>query len=313
MKRLLGFFLLLTLLSALCACSQQAPGEEGGETPPAHAEPIVLEQLNVEFVKGERDTDALLQLKKEFPPLLIAALAEQGVTVGSVSVTFGASAEATAQALAAGSVQLGFLPTSVYCAHFGEVHAVADRVGAGDALIGLYLPYTEQNAAQLEKLTNTPWGTAFTAEDLKAARWALPALDEAAERYLTRLLKGNYDLSPDALENLSYYSDLAERDEAIKKANFIVLYGFDAVTNNFFATLENLPLEGETVAVSAADERVSSNAFRTAVQNALSALCLDEAGQAVLALYSGGEAVNYRSVDDGAYASQRYVLGYTEE
>ncbi len=311
MKRLLAFFLLLTL----CACSQKPPtGEPDGDAaPPSPAEPIVMEQLNVEFVAGERDTGALLRLKKELPPLLIDALADQGVTVEAVSVTFGASAEATAQALSAGSVHLGFLPTSVYCAHVGYLHAVADREGASDALIGLYLPYTEQNAAYLEKLTNEPWGKAFTDKDLKRAHWALPALDDAALRYLTQLLEKNYALSPDELENLSYYSDLAERDEAIKSASFIVLYGFDAVTNNFFATLENLPLEGETVAVSAADERVSSEAFRTAVQNALSALCLDETGQAVLALYSGGEFANYHPVNDGAYASQRYVLGYAEE
>jgi len=315
MKRLFIFLTALTLLVSLFACAQKpTTGEPDSDAaPPSPAEPIVLSQLNVEFVKGERSTDALLRLKKEFPPLLITALAEQGVAVEAVSITFGANAEATAQALAAGSVQLGFLPTSVCCAHFGEVHAVADRVGAGSALIGLYLPYGEQNKSLLEKLTPTPWGKAFTAEDLKAAHWALPALDDAALRYLTQLLEENYALSPDALENISYYSDLAERDAAIKSANFIVLYGFDALESSLYAVLENLPLEGETVAVSAADEDVSSEAFRAAVQNALEALCLDEAGQAVLSLYSDGEVVNYHAVNDGAYASQRYVLGYAEE
>lgn len=60
------------------------------------------------LLRGDRDTDALMQLKKELPPLLIGALADEGVTVGRVNVTFGASDEATADALARGSVQVGF-------------------------------------------------------------------------------------------------------------------------------------------------------------------------------------------------------------
>lgn len=315
MNRLLAFLAAMLLLFSLSACAQKPPAakEDGEAAPPSAAEPIVLEELCVEFVKGERDTEALVQLKKELPPLLISALAAEGVTVNAVSVTFGASAEATAQALSSGSVHVGFLPTSVYCAHFGEMHAVADRIGASDTLIGLYLPYADYNAALLEKLTSIPWGTAFTKEDLTAAHWALPAMDERAERYLSLLLEKNYSLSLSELENVGYYSDLAERDAALKSANFIVLYGSYAVTNNFYATLENLPLEGETVAVSAGDETLQSDKFRTALQNALAALCLDESAQPVLALYCGGEYANYRAVNDGVYASQRFVLGYTEE
>ncbi len=315
MKRLPGFLLALAMLFVLCSCEQKPPENiQNGEaaTPPAQDESIRLAQLNVEFVAGDRDTGALLQLKKELPPLLISALAEQGVAVDSVSITFGASAEATAQALSKGSVQLGFLPSSVYCAYADGLHAVADRENAGNALIGLYLPYGEQNKALLEKLTPVPWGEAFTTEDLIRANWSIPANDEVAERYLALLLQEKYALSLQELENLSYYSDFAGRDEALKTAHFMVIYGFDAVENNFCATLENLPLEGEVAAVSAADEIVSSSAFRAALQQALAALCLNEDAQEVLALYGGGEFVNYHPMDDSAYASQRYVLGYTE-
>lgn len=315
MKRLLSFLAAVTLLFSLAACAQKtpAPKDDAEAAPPVDAEPIVLEQLNVEFVKGERDTEALLQLKKELPPLLIAALAGQGVTVDSVSVTFGANAEATAQALASGSVHVGFLPTSVYCAYFGKMYAVADRVDASDGLIGLYLPYSDQNKTLLEKLTPVSWSEAFEAADLTSAQWAIPAMDEAAERYLSLLLERTYALSPNELENVFYYSDLAERDAALKSTNFIVLYGFDAVTSPLCATLENLPLEGETVAVTATNESVKSETFRTALQAALADLCIDESSQQVLALYGGGEFMNYHAVNDGAYASQRFILGYTEE
>lgn len=317
MKRLFCLLASFVLALGLLSCGQKTEKVEqsGGVTPPpAEAEPISLSQLNVEFVKGERDTEAMLRLKKELPPLLGAALFEQGVTVEAVNVTFGVSAEATAQALGKGSVQLGFLPTSVYCAHSEDLRAVASLEQHGaESLIGLYLPYADQNAALLEKLTPVPWGEAFTKDDLTQAHWAIPANDEVAERYLELLLQKEYGLSVQELENLSYYSDFAGRDEALKTANFMVVYGFDAVQNNFYATLENLPLEGETVAVSAADEIVSGETFRTAMQNALAALCLDEAAQEVLALYNDGEYVNYHSVDDEAYASLRHVLGYDEE
>lgn len=314
MKRFLSLLTLSALLFALAACAQKTPAQSDTPTvtPPTEAKPIALAQLNVEFVKGERDAEALLTLKKELPPLLIDALKAEGVSVDAVSVTFGASAEATAQALAAGSVHVAFLPTSVYCAHFGEIHAVAERVGSSDSLIGLYLPYSEHNASLVEKLTSVAWEKAFSKEDLTEAQWALPALDEAAERYLSLLLEQGYDLSPDELENVSSYSDLAERDAALKNANFVVLYGSDAVTSPLYATLTNLPLEGETVAVTAAESQIQSEAFCTALQNALSALCLDEASQKVLALYSGGEFVNYRAVNDGTYSSQRYILGHEE-
>ncbi|MBQ1241984.1 MAG: hypothetical protein IIX99_02130 [Oscillospiraceae bacterium] len=314
MKRFLIFLCMLSLLTACAAKPQTETPPSGGEQTQAPDEPIVLQQLNVEFVKGERDTGALLELKKALPPLLTAALAQQGVTVESVAVTFGTSAEATARSLASGDVHIGFLPSSVYCAHPGEILAVADKViDEPSSLIGLYLPYGEQNAALLEKLTSVPWGEAFSKADLIAAEWSVPANDEVAARYLSLLLGENYSLSLDELENLHEYADLAQRAEALKSANFVLVYGFETAANNFFATLDTLPLEGETVAVSAADETLAGEIFRAALQSALEALCESEDGQAALALYGNGEYVNYRAVDDAAYDTLRTVLEDTEE
>lgn len=312
MKRLLVFLCLLALLTACAAKPQAAPDSVGQEEAPD--EPIVLSQLNVEFVKGERSTDALLELKKALPPLLIDAFAAQGITVESVAVTFGTSAEATARSLAAGSVQIGFLPTSVACTHFGEVIAVADKeIREPSSLIGLYLPYGEQNGALLEKLTSVPWAEAFDKADLIAAEWSVPANDALAARYLSLLLEENYSLSPDELEHLREYSDLAQRTEALRSANFILAYGFEPAANSFFATLDALPLEGETVAVSAADEVICSDAFRAALQKALSALTESDAGQAAMSLYGDGETVSYRPIDTAAHDTLRRVLENTEK
>ena len=92
MKRMFSFFLALALLAVLSGCGKQEPTPSRPDEPtPPPEEGITLAELNVEFVAGDRDTDALMQLKKELPPLLIGALADEGVTVGRVNVTFGAS------------------------------------------------------------------------------------------------------------------------------------------------------------------------------------------------------------------------------
>ena len=120
----------------LSGCGKQEPTPSRPDEPtPPPEEGITLAELNVEFVAGDRDTDALMQLKKELPPLLlIGALADEGVTVGRVNVTFGASDEATADALARGSVQVGFMPMETYlCTRHAAAHLLRTPSRAGVA------------------------------------------------------------------------------------------------------------------------------------------------------------------------------------
>jgi len=70
MKRMFSFFLALALLAVLSGCGKQEPTPSKPDEPtPPPEEGITLTELNVEFVAGDRDTDALMQLKKELPPL----------------------------------------------------------------------------------------------------------------------------------------------------------------------------------------------------------------------------------------------------
>ena len=152
MKRMFSFFLALALLAVLSGCGKQEPTPSKPDEPtPPPEEGITLAELNVEFVAGDRDTDALMQLKKELPPLLIGALADEGVTVGRVNVTFGASDEATADALARGSVQVGFMPMETYLAHEDTLRLVSvPEEPAGDTeRVGLYFPVSDQNRTML--------------------------------------------------------------------------------------------------------------------------------------------------------------------
>ncbi len=119
MKRIFVLVLALMLIFSLAACGEQEESDAPLPEDPASShetglpEPsaLQLEALNIEFVIGERDAAELMALQRELPSLLIAALADQDCTVERISITFGTSAEATAQALQSGSIDVAFLPS----------------------------------------------------------------------------------------------------------------------------------------------------------------------------------------------------------
>ena len=113
MKRIFALLLALLLALSLAACGRDtplpapAPDSSAAEEPPS----LRLDTLNIEFVIGERGVSELMALQRELPPLLIAALADEGCAVGQINVTFGASADATARSLQSGAVDAAFLPS----------------------------------------------------------------------------------------------------------------------------------------------------------------------------------------------------------
>lgn len=99
----------LLLLSGLSACGQRT------ETPPSSSasssEPLKLETLRLELTRREASSaSVLLAVLQTLPDTLKSALADQGVEVGKVEVSVGASPAATAQALDEGGVDLAVLP-----------------------------------------------------------------------------------------------------------------------------------------------------------------------------------------------------------
>ena len=115
MKKGLAVLLALVLTLSLAGCGKKNDTDAPGDDDAIPETPIKLETLHVEFVKGEQDVDDLLALKDTLP--LVAALSERNVEIGSAAVTFGTSAEATAQALADGSVDVAFLPLTACFDH----------------------------------------------------------------------------------------------------------------------------------------------------------------------------------------------------
>ena len=237
MKRMFSFFLALALLAVLSGCGKQEPTPSKPDEPtPPPEEGITLAELNVEFVAGDRDTDALMQLKKELPPLLIGALADEGVTVGRVNVTFGASDEATADALARGSVQVGFMPMETYLAHKDTLRLVSvPEDPAGDTeRVGLYFPASDQNRtlrAAFEK-DAADGGALHAWETLLGSFWmdngsdpvfAVPVDDDVARRFLDSMMDVNANgMMADSIPRLTEY---VSADEVFSTADLVVLHG----------------------------------------------------------------------------------------
>ena len=310
MKRMFSFFLALALLAVLSGCGKQEPTPSRPDEPtPPPEEGITLAELNVEFVAGDRDTDALMQLKKELPPLLIGALADEGVTVGRVNVTFGASDEATADALARGSVQVGFMPMETYLAHEDTLRLVSvPEEPAGDTeRVGLYFPVSDQNRtlrAAFEK-DAADGGALHAWETLLGSFWmdngsdpvfAVPVDDDVARRFLDSMMDMNANgMTADSIPRLTEY---VSADEVFSTADLVVLHG-EAPDEALWMEIYGCTVGGETVSVSTADAIVGGDEFAAALLAALEKLSADETAQTVLRLYDG-DGVRYSGADTQA-------------
>ena len=201
MKKGLAVLLALVLTLSLAACAQKGgTTEDGGETLPET--PIRLDVLRVEFAKGERNADDLLALKEALPPLLIAALGEKNVEVGRAAVSFGTSAEATAQALADGSVDVAFLPLTACFDHEDPITlALVQDADDGTAI-------EDREAIAVTKKNKTVATDGF----LAALRGAVEALcaDEEGSAALSR-----YEAAPDY--RAAEMSDFASERAAYEK------------------------------------------------------------------------------------------------
>lgn len=311
MKRFVFFLVACLLALSLAACGADttptAPDDPSADAP----EELTLDALRVEFVIGERDTDALMALQKELPPLLIDALAQWGCTVGKINVTFGASAEATAQALQSGSIDVAFLPSEVYAACGNALRVAAAQIPTPEMqLETVFLLLTESDVSRTIKEKDY----AATYLDAHAGElvWLLPTGDEAAARCANRWLDYTCNLSLDDV-TVKYYADAATL--APNAGDILVLRGTDGDITVDDWIIDSCILEGECVAVNAADRITGSDEFVFALKSALFSLSGDNPeGNAALAHYATvGSYVGYTPTYNAAYDAMRYALGYLDE
>ena len=89
----------------------------------AETAPVKMDKLTLEFVPS-KDADVIITGTKNLPELLQAALLEQGYDVGEIDITVGTSYEATGEAMAAGAIDVGWLPGGTY-AVYSKDHEVS--------------------------------------------------------------------------------------------------------------------------------------------------------------------------------------------
>ena len=182
----------------------------------AMAETIHMDKLTLEFVPS-KDADVIITGTKNLPELLQAEILKQGYDIGEIDITVGTSYEATGEAMAAGAIDIGWLPGGTYALYSDEVDVIltATRAGLsndstdpktwnGDA--NKTLPTDEQFFTYRSLIYATPSaygkelaakvnaGEALTWDDLNAASWAvLKTSSSAGYLYPTMWLMDNYD------------------------------------------------------------------------------------------------------------------------
>ena len=182
----------------------------------AMADAVKLDKLTLEFVPS-KEADVIITGTKNLPELLKAALLEQGYEVGEVDITVGTSYEATGEAMAAGAIDIGWLPGGTYALFSDEVEVFLTATRAGlsndstdpktwngeanktlptEEQVKFYrsLIYATPSAYGKELAAKVNAGEALTWEDLNKANWAvLKTSSSAGYIYPTMWLMENFE------------------------------------------------------------------------------------------------------------------------
>ena len=218
----------------------------------AETAPVKMDKLTLEFVPS-KDADVIITGTKNLPELLQAALLEQGYDVGEIDITVGTSYEATGEAMAAGAIDVGWLPGGTYAVyskdHEVSVILTATRDGLSNdstnpadwnGVANKTLPVPENQVGFYRSLiyaTPSPYGKvlaekvnngeALTWEDLDKASWAvLKTSSSAGYIYPTIWLMDNYGKKITDLPNvitLAGYGD-AFAQAAAEAVDIVVCY-----------------------------------------------------------------------------------------
>ncbi len=124
MKKTVALLLALVMVLALCACGQSAA--------PAASNGNHFDKLTLEFVPS-KDADVIIAGTANLPELVKAEMAKLGYEIDEVDITVGTSYDATGEAMAAGSIDVGWLPGGTYAIYSQnkEVDVILTATRAG--------------------------------------------------------------------------------------------------------------------------------------------------------------------------------------
>lgn len=146
MKKIIALLLVAVMAIGFCACAAKTepPAEpattetttteatETTETTEPAAEETTTEEttenqhfdkLTLEFVPS-KDADVIITGTKNLPELVKAEMSKLGYDIDEVDITVGTSYDATGEAMAAGSIDLGWLPGGTYALYSDDVDVI---------------------------------------------------------------------------------------------------------------------------------------------------------------------------------------------
>lgn len=227
--------LLLALVLALTAFS-------------ALAENVKMDKLTFQFVPS-KDADVIITGTKNLPELVKAEMAKLGYDIGEVEISVGTKYEATGEAMAAGSIDVGWLPGGTYALFSDECDVILTATRAGlsndsenpadwNGEANKTLPTDEQVTFYRSLIYAAPTeygkklaakvnaGEELTWEDLNGATWAVGnTTSSAGYVYPTLWLMDKYDKKITDLEKVIVlgYAD-AFAQAAAEQVDIIVCY-----------------------------------------------------------------------------------------
>ena len=232
---------LLTLALALMLCVTSVC---------AMADNIQMDKLTFQFVPS-KDADVIITGTANLPELVKAEMATLGYDIGEVEISVSTSYEACGEAMAAGAIDVGWLPAGTYCIYSPEVDVILTSTRAGlsndstdpktwngdanktlgmsDNQVGFYrsLIYAAPSEYGKQLAAKVNAGETLTWDELNAATWAIGNTSSSAGYiYPTMWLMQNYDGKK--LSDLSNVVQLGYADAfaqaAAEQVDIIVCY-----------------------------------------------------------------------------------------
>ncbi|MBN1778349.1 MAG: PhnD/SsuA/transferrin family substrate-binding protein [Clostridiales bacterium] len=176
---------------------------------------MAMDKLTLEFVPS-KDADVIITGTKNLPELLKAEMLLQGYDIGEIDITVGTSYEATGEAMAAGSIDVGWLPGGTYALYSDEVDVIltctrdglsndstdpatwngdANKTTPTDEQVTFYRSLIYATPSEYGKVlaAKANAGEALTWEDLDKASWGVMRTSSSAGYiYPTIWLMDNY-------------------------------------------------------------------------------------------------------------------------
>ncbi|MGN1388367.1 MAG: PhnD/SsuA/transferrin family substrate-binding protein [Bulleidia sp.] len=232
--------------------SAAAAADDGSQTKAAPAETGSkdIDKLTFQFVPS-KDADVIITGTAGLDKLVIDEMASKGYNIGSVDISVGTSYEATGEALAAGTIDVGWLPGGTYALYSDECDVIltatrnglsndstnpADWNGEANATKKdgpqvtyyrslIYATPSEYGKKLAEKVNN---GEALTWDDLNQANWGVMNVSSSAGYiYPSLWLMNNYDgkkiTDLDHVQTLDSYGS-AFQQAAAESLDIIVCY-----------------------------------------------------------------------------------------